>query len=175
MNNVHLIGFSGKIGSGKDYVAKYIFLPFLNKELKKICSCNPVRPLFLSFADPLKQECALRYNCSYDQLYNNKDLFTRKKLQEVGIEFREKYGKMVYVNAMEMNIQLHVDRSDINVIIIPDVRFPGEMKFIQDNGGKVYRVIAKQRTHDKLFMECKGDENEMKLRSNHISETSLDK
>lgn len=88
MDNVHLIGFSGKIGAGKDYVAKYIFLPFLNKELKKICSCNPVRPLFLSFVDPLKQECALRYNCSYDQLYNNKDLFTRKKLQEVGIEFR---------------------------------------------------------------------------------------
>lgn len=166
--NVHIIGFSGKIGSGKDYVAKNIFLPLL-KEKK-----NHLRPLFLSFADPLKQECALRYNCSYEQLYKHKDLFTRTKLQEIGNEFREKYGKMVYVNTMAMNIRLHIERSDINIIIITDVRFPSEMEFIQKNGGKIYRIVAKKRTHNKLIMECKGNKNEMKLRSNHVSETSLD-
>jgi hypothetical protein len=79
-----IIGFSGKIGSGKDYVSKNIFLPILKNNIKNI------NYLFLAFADPLKQECSLRYGCEYNKLYKDKDLFTRKSLQDVGTEFREK-------------------------------------------------------------------------------------
>jgi phosphopentomutase len=167
-NKTLIIGFSGKIGSGKDFISKHIFLPFLEKKIKNI------NYLFLSFADPVKQECAMKYECSYEKLYQNKDSLTRKRLQEVGSDFREKVGAKVYVNAMKMNIKLHSERSNINVFIIPDVRYPGEMKFIQDNGGVVYRVTAIQRSLDKLTKECKGDEKEMEIRSNHLSETALD-
>jgi len=66
-----IIGFSGKIGSGKDYVSKNIFLPILKNNIKNI------NYLFFSiFADPLKQECSLRYGCEYNKIY--KYLFTRK-------------------------------------------------------------------------------------------------
>jgi len=163
-----IIGFSGKIGSGKDYIAKNIFLNLLKK---KILGLNP---LFLSFADPLKQECALKYGCSYAKLYQNKDNQTRELLQKVGSEFREEYGKEVYVNAMKMNIDLHSERSDINLIIIPDVRYPNEMKFIQDTGGKVYRITASKRTFHKLIKECNGIESDVLKRSTHVSETALD-
>jgi len=165
--SITIIGFSGKIGSGKDYVAKHIFLPILQEKIG-------ANPLFLSFADPLKQECALRYGCSYEKLYKDKDVFTRTKLQEVGSKIRNKYGTSVFVRAMEMAIKLHHERSNINFFIIPDVRFPEEMNFIRENNGKVYRVIAKGRTYDKLHKECKGNEKEMKARSNHESETALD-
>jgi hypothetical protein len=162
----YIIGFSGKIGSGKDYVAKNIFLPMLIN-LK-------INPLILSFADPLKQECALRYESTYEELYINKNNITRKRLQDVGDDFRNKYGATVYVNAMKMNIKLHTERSNVKCIIIPDVRFPEEMKFIQNNGGKVFRIVAKNRSIDKLKKECNEDKEEMNLRSNHISETALD-
>jgi hypothetical protein len=162
----YIIGFSGKIGSGKDYVAKNIFLPMLIN-LK-------INPLILSFADPLKQEFALRYESTYEELYINKNNITRKRLQDVGDDFRNKYGATVYVNAMKMNIKLHTERSNVKCIIIPDVRFPEEMKFIQNNGGKVFRIVAKNRSIDKLKKECNEDKEEMNLRSNHISETALD-
>lgn len=165
-----VIGFSGKIGSGKDYIAKEIFLA----KLKERGAIFNVKSLFLSFADPLKQECSLRYNHSYEQLYHNKDNDTRKHLQDVGNEFRDRFGENVYVNVMKMSITLHSERSNIKIFIIPDVRFPNEMKFIQSIGGKVYRITAKNRSHDKLQQECKGDVNEMELRSQHVSENSLD-
>lgn len=161
-----VIGFSGKIGSGKDYVAKEIFL----EKIKQISK----NYLFLSFADPLKQECALRYNHTYEQLYHNKDNDTRKHLQDVGNEFRTKHGKNVYVNTMKMLITLHSERSNIDIFIIPDVRFPNEMKFIQSIGGKVYRITALNRSRDKLLKECGGDEELLKIRSQHVSEVSLD-
>ena len=63
-------------------------------------------------------------------------------MQDVGKEFREKYGNNIYVDAMKMNIQLHSERSNINLFIIPDVRYPIEKKFIEELGGKVYRVTA---------------------------------
>lgn len=165
-HKTYIIGFSGKIGSGKDYVAKHIFLPMLIN-LK-------INPLILSFADPLKQECALRYECTYEELYTNKNNITRKRLQNVGDEFRNKYGTSVYVNAMKMNIKLHSERSNVKCIVIPDVRFPEEMKFIQNNGGKVFRVVANNRSIDKLKKECNENKEEMNIRSNHISETALD-
>jgi guanylate kinase len=80
----------------------------------------------------------------------------------------------VYVNAMKMNIKLHSERSNVKCIVIPDVRFPEEMKFIQNNGGKVFRVVANNRSIDKLKKECNENKEEMNIRSNHISETALD-
>lgn len=163
-----IIGFSGKIGSGKDYVSKNIFLPLIQKE-------NKVKSLFLSFADPLKQECSVKFGFTYENLYVNKNNFTRKKLQETGDENREKYGTSVYSNAMRTQIKLHGERSDINLFIITDVRFPEEFSFIKENGGKIYRVISEKRTYDKMIKECNGNEEEVKLRSSHISETAIDK
>ena len=46
---IMVIGFSGKIGSGKDYISKNICLPILKKNIKNI------NALFLAFADPLKK------------------------------------------------------------------------------------------------------------------------
>ena len=46
MDKVLLVGFSGKIGSGKDYVAKNIFLPLLEKKQK-------IKYAILAFADSL--------------------------------------------------------------------------------------------------------------------------
>jgi hypothetical protein len=166
---IMVIGFSGKIGSGKDYISKNIFLPMLKKNIKNI------NALFLAFADPLKKECALRYGCEYNKLYQDKDLFTRKSLQDVGTEFREKYGNNIYVDAMKMDIQLHYERSNINLFIIPDVRYPIEKKFIEELGGKVYRVTAPQISFDMLLKECNNNLENVKERSEHLSETALDK
>jgi hypothetical protein len=168
LKHILVLGCSGKMGAGKDYVCKQLLLPLLQRKFEN------VRPLFLAFADPLKQECALQYGCSFEQLYVSKDLWTRKRLQWIGSERRETLGRDVYVKVMKLNIQLHAERSGINVFILPDVRFPEEKKFIEDCGGKVFRVHAVQRNLDKLRVECRGDKKTMFSRSQHVSETALD-
>ena len=168
MDKVLLVGFSGKIGSGKDYVAKNIFLPLLEKKQK-------IKYAILAFADSLKSECSLRYGYNYDKLYNNKDTLVRERLKLVGDEYRSKYGKNVFVNNIKLQIELLKNKSDINTILITDVRYPEEMKFIKEYGGKIYRVNAKNRTNLKIKKECKNIKKNIDKISNALSETLLDK
>lgn len=160
----NIFGFSGKIGSGKDYVSKKIFLPLLKHH-----RCEKV--LFLAFADCLKQQCSLKYGSTYEKLYEKKDDVTRGHLQELADDIKKSYGQDAYVNALKMNIMVHHYRSDIDCFIITDVRFPQEMKMIKDLGGYVFRIEAPERTLKKLKEEC-GDN--YKKRASHISETALD-
>ena len=90
-----MLGFSGKIGSGKDDFTKNVFLPLLEKKFK-------VKYIILAFADSLKQECALRYGYNYDKLYNNKDTLVRERLKLIGDEYRSKYGENVFVNNIKL-------------------------------------------------------------------------
>lgn len=163
-----LFGFSGKLGSGKDYLAKNIFLPLLYAKLSE------KKTLFLSFADRLKEECSARENLSYDDLYVKKTDVTRKKLQTVADEMRSKQGEDYFVKCMRFQIQLHKKRNQVECIIITDVRFPEEVRMIKELGGKVYRIEAPMRNKKRLEEESKGDEAIMKQISSHRSETLLD-
>lgn len=163
-----IFGFSGKLGSGKDYLAKNIFLPLLYAKLSE------KKTLFLSFADRLKEECSARENLSYDDLYVKKTDVTRKKLQSVADDMRSKHGEDYFVKCMRFQIQLHKKRNQVECIIITDVRFPEEVMMIKELGGKVYRIESPIRTKKRLEEESKGDEAIMKQISSHRSETLLD-
>ena len=167
-NKIKIIGFSGKIGSGKDYIAKNIFL---NEFLKKY---KNQRYLFLSFADSLKQVCSLQYNFNYNELYCNKTKESRLKLQLTGDDYKKKYGIKCFINSLEMSIKLHSERSDINLFLIPDVRYPAEYELIKKLGGKILRIESPERTAEKLKKECGGDTVLLNKIKNHSSEVSLD-
>lgn len=154
-----VLGFSGKIGSGKDYVSKHIFAPMLPKQVKI---------LFLAFGDALKLDCALKHSISYEKLYVQKDSKTRKLLQEHGDELRNRSGSGVFVNYMELLIRLHHDRNNITCFILTDVRYPKEFELIKKFKGYVFRMVAPQRTLDK--MKAEGSLQFAK----HKSETALD-
>lgn len=168
LDKCEIFGFSGKTGSGKDYIAREIFA-----RLMKARDPN-IKSMFMAFADPLKAVCAARYNLGYDDLYVKKVPETRKKLQEVGDDIRSQFSEMYFVNAIKFEIEKQYYRNNITRFFITDVRFPEELKFIQNMGGYVLRVNAPDRSSVNLLNECLGNEEIAKKRSEHRSETLLD-
>ena len=98
-----ILGLSGKIGSGKDYLASHRF----SKEHKNV--------LILAFADFLKIEYGIQNNVSYERLFVNKDAKSRIGLQETSGYYKEKYGNDYYINALDLFIKIH-KQPFINVI-----------------------------------------------------------
>jgi hypothetical protein len=139
-----IIGISGKMGSGKDTLAKYI---------------NDIDPSFKikHFADPLK-ECV-------QQLIKSPDLHTQsgKKyyIEWLGMTAREllqKFGTAIREGVdSDFWVKLLLNNSKNEDIIIADVRFPNEVKAIKEAGGIIVRI------------ERKNIET-----NSHISETALD-
>lgn len=166
-----IYGFSGKIGSGKDYVAKEI-LPHILVGSGRHSSDDSV--IYLAFADFLKSVCAARFGLKYNDLYERKTAETRKRLQYVGDEIRDMYGDMYFVNSMELEVTKHLRRSNIKTFVITDVRYPEEVAWIRKMGGYIIRIKAPERSKKKLMEECKENVDIYKKRSEHPSETLLD-
>lgn len=164
-----MVGFSGKIGVGKDYIANNIFL----KQLLPIFGKN--KYLFLSFADPLKLICALEGNFEFEEMYQNKTTKSRKSLQITGEKYRKKYGEKCFVKCLEMIIKTHYERSNIKLFLIPDVRYIEEFNFVKKHNGILIRIISPKRNLEKLKKETKGNKIEIEKIKNHYSEIALDK
>ena len=80
---------------------------------------------------------------------------------------------MFLLITLNYKIELLKNRNDVNVILITDVRYPAEMKFIKEYGGKIYSY-CKNRTMTKIRHECKNKEKDMDKISNALSVTLLD-
>lgn len=168
-SKVKVFGFSGKIGSGKNYIAENIFPQMYSNEEKG-------NILYIAFADLLKTICAGKKELTYEELYENKSSETRKLLQETGDEVRKMYGESFFKQALELEMIRHYKKNKINIFIITDVRFPEEALFIRHTcKGYVFRIEAPQRTNDRMEVECEGDIKKVIKISSHRSETLLDK
>ncbi len=160
-----IIGLSGNIGSGKDYLASNVFLPELEKKYGKV--------LMLAFGDFLKLQYGTENNVSYDKLYINKDTKTRQSLQAIGDFYRKKYGKDFYVRALNLQIETSKARNNINCFLITDVRYPLEFNYIKQQKGFIYKIIAPERTLHKVEKETNGNKQKIKEIMNHSSENAL--
>lgn len=135
-----LIGLCGFAGSGKGTVADFL----VKQQFKKI-----------SFADTLKDVTALLFDWPRDMVEGDteesrkfretpdpfwskkfgKDFTPRQALQLMGTEAgRNVFHKDLWVHTTEKNIQKHP------LVIIPDVRYPNEVKFIRENEGYIVRI-----------------------------------
>jgi hypothetical protein len=171
MTSFVVYGFSGKAGSGKDYVAKRIFPAIL--KAANILGKNE-KILYLAFADLLKTIVSAKYSLSYEELYHEKSIRTRFLLQNIGDELRKKNGEDFFIKAIQIELMKHAEKSGITTFILTDVRFPEEHKWIKNIGGFVFRIDSPEREHEKLLKECDGNVEDMKKRSQHRSETLLD-
>lgn len=174
MTEYSIIGFSGKIGVGKDYIANHIFLKQLSTIWEEKFNSNKIQYLFISFADPLKLICGLENNLEYNELYQNKTTKSRRSLQTIGEKYRKKYGKNCFVKCLEISIKTHCERSNINLFLIPDVRYIEEFNFIKKHNGIIIRINAPRRNLQKLKKETKGNQSEINKIRNHNSEIALD-
>jgi phosphomevalonate kinase len=163
-----IIGLSGKMGCGKNYIAEKILYPYFK---------NSLNILIIGFGDLMKNELYARdLTISYDQLYDHKTFETRQKLQQYGTENgRDKYHQDIWIRGLDIQIETFKRRSGENsLVIICDVRFINEYHYIKEKGGKIIRIEAPNRTKLRYSKEASLDEKQMKIIMNHRSETELD-
>lgn len=163
-DNVEIIGVSGKLGSGKNYITENILVNLL----------KPKRTVMLAFADHLKIEVIAKDNVSYERVFIKKDTESRLKLQRRGTEEgRNVYGEDIWINTIAQWMRVFVERG-IERIIILDVRFKNEADFIKSIGGTLIRVNADDRTKQKYIEETNNNLIEIEKIKKHPSETDLD-
>lgn len=129
-----LIGIAGKKRSGKDTAADII-----RKNLKGNC-------LSFAFATILKEVVQKVFLISDEEMNNQKEVkierlgySPRLLLQKFGDHFRE-INSNVFIDYMEHKIS-----NQTNNVIITDVRFDNECRFIKKNNGILIGIDAEER------------------------------
>ena len=146
-----IIGLSGLMHSGKDFIYEQYLYPYGYRKW--------------GLADNFKIWIIGKGLATYEEVFSTKPPHVRDLLQQEGTE----RGRMIYGEGIWVNTALawmtHLSNTlDIHKWCCTDVRFPNERDFIQNNGGKVFRVVAPTRC------ASKPTTNEAKQ---HASETSL--
>lgn len=154
-----IIAFSGRKQSGKTICCEFL------KELLIGNGYSDVQ--VYNFADPLKEDiCMNMFGLTYAQCYgeddnknelvdaywDGKQLTARDLMQLVGTDIFRKLNNNVWVNALINKIK----RSNHEIVIVSDCRFPNEIEAIKQNNGLVFRL------------------NRNPHKSDHISESILD-
>lgn len=164
LKDVEVIGFSGKLGSGKSFVAENVFAKML----------SPAPTVIMSFADQIKVNVIVQHNIDPHKCFVEKDEHTRKLMQRVGTEEgRNVYGHDIWLRYALQWMLIHASRG-IKRIIIPDVRFHNEFDFIKELGGTMIRVDAPKRNRAALEKEAAKGTGTPEQIGSHVSETELD-
>ena len=129
-NNITVIGLSGAAGSGKDWIAKQYLV-------KDFGFHN------ISLAWHFKIQCISHGEATYEEVFDTKPPRVRRLLQILGTEQgRDVWGEDIWVNTMFAWMTLYHKDWGIDKFVIPDVRYPNELRAIQKLGGRVYRVTG---------------------------------
>lgn len=155
--NCTVLGFTGTLGSGKDFVA--------DMARRHLFPGETVQNV--SFADLLKFNTMLLgeddYGGSataalcggnatldmveerYTDFFSAKPEHVRRQMQNYGERLRSKHPK-VWVHGLYAHM-LHQHRvNGVTVFLISDLRFPKEAEFVQEVGGTVIKVHAPRRS-----------------------------
>lgn len=152
-NNVTVIGLSGAVGSGKDHIAKNCFV-------KNYGFWN------ISLAWHVKIHCISHGEASYEEVFDTKPPRVRRLLQILATEQgRNLWGEDIWVHTMFAWMNLYYEDWGMNKFVVPDVRFPNEVKAIQKLDGKIYRVVS-NREGRYLTSDAKEHSSEQSLHDN---------
>ena len=156
-----LIGLSGKMGVGKDYIAHNILMPYLEKK--------NIKTLMIAFADQIKVNTSVKHNINLFDMYDTKNENIRRLLQKEGTENgRDKYGDNIWINYVDKWTDIYSKRG-IQAFIIMDVRFKNEADYIKSKNGLLIRIEAPLRNKERIINE----KNSLEIQK-HISEIDLD-
>ena len=144
-----IVAISGHAGSGKDTTAG-----MLRAELE---NCG-FKVLITHYADLVKYICR-----SFFEWNGEKDDHGRSLLQYVGTDVVRKKDPEYWVNFIIQILQFFPDEWDY--VLIPDARFPNEIRSLQDAGFDVIHLRIERPDYDNGLTE---------EQKKHPSETSLD-
>lgn len=155
MTHEVLIGFTGKLGSGKDTAAltaikngftRVAFADVLKRVAENI---NPYVRVYRGA--PTQLSYFLEW-CDWDWDSAKKNYSVRGFLQNLGVAIRREDPEFwVRAAGIEKALEEH------GRVVVSDVRFPNEVQYIEDLGGTVVRIVRPGKNGD-----------------SHISETALD-
>lgn len=166
MSKVNMIGISGKLGVGKDYLAENILMKTLDK--------RGIKYGVFAFADMIKLMAATTERVDLSVMYGTKTPKMRKMLQKAGTENgRDIHGDDIWIMYLYNMVKLRAMREGITVAIITDCRFPNEADWCNYHGVTI-RINASDRNNKRLDNESKGDQDLRKQIAMHSSETALD-
>ena len=137
-----IIGISGKKRSGKDTLYSFISAFLKNYKIGKI-----------AFADALKEEVALATGVKTSFIEEEKETF-RTILQWWGTDFRRKFNGDDYWIKKLLD---KISRSDLDVVIITDVRFKNEADILKECGAFLVR-INRTFTHNQTTIDLHPSE-----------------
>jgi phosphomevalonate kinase len=162
-----LIGVSGKLGSGKDYITNHVIIPVIEKIGYRYLQC--------AFADQIKINVMTKNGISYEDVYENKTPESRRLLQTEGTEIGRTQDRNIWVKYLDNWIKVHENRG-ISVYIISDVRFKNEFYYVkaEENIGLMLKIVARNRNEERLVKESQGDSIVYDKIKNHASECDLD-
>jgi hypothetical protein len=150
--SIKVIGISGKSGTGKDYISQTFF--------------RPAGYHHWNLAWHFKVWTVGKGLATHEEVFYTKPPHIRKELQLEGTERgRMVYGDDLWCNTAKEWFVLLNEHTGIDKFVISDVRFPNEIEFIRNMGGKVARIHAPKRAESNSLTP------EARL---HISETALD-
>lgn len=139
MNEFPIIGITGAARSGKDTIADYL--------------CTEYGYGRVAFAAPLKRMVCALFNRDEAWLERNKDVpqegmgTPRRLLQTLGTEWgRDLINIDIWVNFAREEIFKIRNNRQFDGVVITDLRFYNEAKFIRDLGGIIWRVDRAEYT-----------------------------
>jgi hypothetical protein len=183
-----LLGVSGKLGVGKNYITENYLVPklierFSNKNVQYV-------PYFFSFGTQVKIELYSRDTISclnYHNLFVEKSNHSRTCLQQYATDNgRDKYRKDMWIRAIDMWIKVqlnnldivnkHIIRKLVPIFVVEDVRFENEYEYIKSNSGILVLVESGYRNFEKILQEInnKKSENNENNETIHESEKGLE-
>lgn len=141
---MHIIGISGKIGAGKSTIARNIV-------------GDSIWDVVLPFAKKLKEDI-ISMGFAPEEVYTQKTPAMRALLQTYGVA-RRAQDSAHWIKQWQKAL---VDHSSARYIIVDDVRFANEYRFLRDIGAYLIRL---ERDYGRPINENINE---------HISETELD-
>lgn len=141
---MEVIGLCGPARAGKDTTASLIAEEYDGKVIRQ----GFADKLKLSFARIVKPECDLQWAldfcntfkvggaASFNDPTGVATVTGRQALQRYGTEaHRDVFGEDFWLDAV-----VPEGRSDCDLLVIPDLRFPNEAERVLERGGEVWRV-----------------------------------
>lgn len=161
-----VIGVSGKLGSGKNYIINNVIIPVLKNYIN-------IRYLEIAFADQIKINVMTKNNINFSDVYESKTKESRQLLQNEGTEVGRNTNKDIWVNYLSNWINVNNSRG-ISIFIISDCRFLNEVEYVHNQNGIMIKVLALNRNNKQLIKESEGNIEIYDKIKSHRSECDLD-
>lgn len=158
-----IIGFSGYLGSGKDFFAE---------KISKLLTKNKINNVVINFADQLKTQAIVNYDYSFEDVFIRKNKESRQFLQGYGTKCREQHGVNIWLDYFITKTQI-CEMRGVQVVLVSDVRYLNEFMYLKSRNAIMVRVVSEKRNFQKLYEETNGNEQEIEKIKSHDSETDL--